>query len=172
MSSPPAKSSPCLGFLTVVEHSELGLAGGYLLLTAAGRPLEFHCTVPVKPTRTQQILYGPTLLPYLCGEQIGQTLLHRSKLTPLAVCTDCQHVLAAREFTTVPLLLVLSAPSAEGNSFALARTLVATASGFSTDQQAVRDNWPAQSDSLDLAEPFARIREALQEAQTGARQAA
>ena len=65
MSSAPPKSAACLGFLTVVEHAELGLLGGYLLLNAAGRPLEFHCTAPVKPNRAQEILYGPTLRPYL-----------------------------------------------------------------------------------------------------------
>ena len=42
-----------------------------MLLNLAGRPLEFHCTAPVKPNRVQQILYGPSLQPYLYGEQIG-----------------------------------------------------------------------------------------------------
>ncbi len=59
-----------------------------MLLNAAGRPLEFHCTAPVKPNRTQEILYGPMLKPYLYGEQIGQTLLAKSKLMPVVVCTD------------------------------------------------------------------------------------
>src|SRR5688500_11494160 len=58
-----------LGFLTVVEHDQFGLVGGYLILNSSGRPLEFHCTAPVKPSRAQQILYGPTLTPYLYGEQ-------------------------------------------------------------------------------------------------------
>src|SRR5436190_16532179 len=106
MSSPSPKSAPCLGFLTVVENAELGLLGGYLLLNAAGRPLEFHCTAPVKPNRAQEILYGPTLRPFLYGEQIGQTLLTKSKLMPLVVCTDSENVLAARDFTHVPLVVV------------------------------------------------------------------
>src|SRR3954451_6478450 len=97
MNAASPKSSPCLGFLTVVENAELGLIGGYLLLNPAGRPLEFHCTAPVKPNRTQEILYGPTLKPFLYGEQIGQTLLTRSKLTPSVVFTDSEAVLAARE---------------------------------------------------------------------------
>ena len=67
-----AKSQPALGFLTVLEHSQHGLMGGYLVLNISGRPLEFHCTAPIKPNRAQQILYGPTLEPYLFGEQIGQ----------------------------------------------------------------------------------------------------
>ena len=61
-----------LGFLTVVENAELGLLGGYLLLNAAGRPLEFHCTAPVKPSRTQEILYGPTLQPFRTASRLGK----------------------------------------------------------------------------------------------------
>ena len=80
MSAIPAKPALCLGFLTVVENETLGLIGGYLLLNAAGRPLEFHCTAPVKPSRTQEILYGPTLRPYLLAEVIGQALVAGSEL--------------------------------------------------------------------------------------------
>jgi hypothetical protein len=176
MSATPKTLAPCLGFLTVVENTELGLLGGYLLLNAAGRPLEFHCTAPVKANRTQEILYGPTLQPYLYGEQIGQTLLTRSKLTPLAVCTDREPVLSARDFTHIPLLLVLatgvSSIPANAIPFSLARNQVITAPHYASDQSAVRDAWPPQADSLDLAEPFQRIREALEEAQKSARQAA
>ena len=55
------RPKPALGFLTVVEHPQHGLFGGYLLLNHGGRPLEFHCTAPIKPNRAQEILYGPTL---------------------------------------------------------------------------------------------------------------
>jgi len=159
----------CLGFLTVIEHAELGLLGGYLLLNPAGRPLEFHCTAPVKPTRTQEILYGRSLMPFLCGEHIGQTLIRRSKLTPLVVCTDREEVLAAREGVDLPMALVLTEDTAADGQFALARCKV-TAS--QPDQAAVQTSWPAQADGLDLLEPFARIREALDEAQKTARMAA
>src|SRR5687767_13549989 len=99
MTAAPAKVGPCLGFLTAVEYAELGYVGGYLLLNASGRPLEFHCTAPVKPTRTQEILYGPTLRTFLLAEQIGQTLLSKSKLTPTVVCTDRPDMLAIRDLT-------------------------------------------------------------------------
>ena len=176
--SSAAKSASCLGFLTVVEHAELGLLGGYLLLNAAGRPLEFHCTAPVKPNRAQEILYGPTLRPFVYGEQIGQTLLNRSKLTPLVVCTDSEPVLAARDFTHVPVVLVRQeagdgglTPEVRGQ-MTLARNLVMTAPHFSSDEAAIRQAWPAEADALDLLEPFARIREALDEAQKSVRAAA
>jgi hypothetical protein len=49
---------------------------------------------------------------------------------------------------------------------------VITAPHYATDQEAVRAAWPPQAEHLDLLEPFARIREALAEAQKGSRQAA
>src|SRR3954469_4212479 len=96
-----AKSVPTLGFLTVVEHPQHGLFGGFLLLTMNGRPLEFHCTAPVKPSRAQQILFGPTLAPYLYGEQIAQTLIAKAGITPCVVWTDQAAVLSVREFVQV-----------------------------------------------------------------------
>lgn len=170
-------SPPCLGFLTVLENAELGFLGGYLLLNASGRPLEFHCTAPIRPNRTQEILYGPTLRQFLFGEQIGQTLLKKSKLTPLVVCTDNDPALAVREFSETPVIHVLGATaglpsSASGSQFQLASNQVVVAPGYLGDEQLIRAAWPAQADHLDLLEPFDRIREALDEAQRSARQAA
>lgn len=169
MSTSPAKSPPSLGFITVVEQAELGLLGGYLLLNAAGRPLEFHCTAPVKPSRAQEILYGATLRPFLYGEQIGQTLLTKSKLTPLVVCTDSEPMLAARDHTHIPLVLV--GESASGSQFQLGGNRLTLPSPYASDAEVIRAAWPALADHLDLAEPFARIREALEEAQKTARAA-
>lgn len=180
MTASPAKSPPCLGFLTVVEQAELGLLGGYLLLNAAGRPLEFHCTAPVKPNRAQEILYGATLRPFLYGEQIGQTLLTKSKLTPLVVCTDSEPMLAVRDHTHFPVALVVSesqgataglSSSALNPAFTLGRNRVTLSAPYAGDEQTIRAAWPTLADHLDLAEPFARIREALEEAQKTARAA-
>jgi hypothetical protein len=102
-----AKSSLAIGFLTVAEYPEHGLFGGYLVLNRLGRPLEFHCTAPIKPSRAQQILYGPTLQPYLYGEQIGRTLVASAKAGPLAVFTDREPALALRELVEVPVVFVL-----------------------------------------------------------------
>jgi hypothetical protein len=177
MTAPSKPSPPCLGFLTVLENAELGYLGGYLLLNAAGRPLEFHCTAPIRANRTQEILYGPTLRPFLFGEQIGQTLLTKSKLTPLVVCTDSEPALAVRDFTEIPVVQVLGAtaglPStAPTTQFRLATNQVAVAAGYQGDEQLIRAAWPPLADHLNLLEPFDRIREALDEAQRSARQAA
>ena len=104
-----ARSRFALGFLTVLDHAEHGLFGGYLVLNTSRRPLEFHCTAPIRPNRAQEILYGPTLEPFLYGEQIGQTLLEKGKIRPSFVCTDRQPVMAVREHVALPVALVLPA---------------------------------------------------------------
>jgi hypothetical protein len=172
MSASTSKTAPCLGFLTIVENAELGLLGGYLLLNVSGRPLEFHCTAPVKPSRTQEILYGPTLRPFMCGELFGQSLLAKSKLTPLVVCTDSDDVLAARAHSDVPMALVLPDGVEDSKSFPLARNRVAVPAAHAADGASIRDCWPSEAEGLDLLEPFARIREALEEAQKSTRAAA
>lgn len=213
-----AKSSPAFGFLTVVDDPRDGLFGGYLVLNAAGRPLEFHCTAPIKPNRAQQILYGPTLEPYLFGEQIGQALLVKARIVPWLVCTDREPALAARAFVDVPMVLVLgcdtpndtcSAPGAEvaaasessaetdglsasvspstesgqGTAFrldpphsgpggpliafTLGRNRLAVPGAGTDDPRLIADRLSRLSDGFDLAEPFQRIREAIEEARRG-----
>jgi hypothetical protein len=223
-----------LGFLTVVAEPQHGLIGGYLLTSANARPLEFHCTVPIRANRAQEILYGPTLSPYLYGEQIAATLMKTSKLRPLAVFTDCEPALAAAGQIEMPLWLVLpstdetadtpvpaATPTASSaaaatrgsvNGSLSSETLpgstlherIDAARGTSAGMTVARHgrNWLAQSvasafaakrltslkpgegsgaggafddrlagiaATLDLSEPFDRIRAAIQEAQRGGR---
>jgi hypothetical protein len=192
------KSVIALGFLTVVEHPQHGLFGGYLVLNRCARPLEFHCTAPIKPNRAQQILYGPTLEPFLYGEQIGQTLVNKARHEPLMVCTDLEPGLAVREHISIPVLLVLpgdddastaavagaAVPSdRRGPSFRRldgahrsppglihfrwGRNNVAVAESAQADQATITQRLADLSLSWDLAEPFCRIREAIDEAQKG-----
>ncbi len=113
MSASDPKSLSAIGFLAILKHRQHGLFGGYLILNTAGRPLEFHCTAPVKPNRAQEILYGPMLEPYLYGEQIGQTLVKKAKIVPRMVWTNSPAALAVREFVTMPVALVLGQDTPE-----------------------------------------------------------
>jgi hypothetical protein len=184
------KTPATIGFLSVHEFEGQGLFGGYLILNLAGRPLEFHCTAPVRPNRAQEILYGPTLKPYLYGEQIGPALLERSTAKPVVVFTDQEAVLAARELTTVPIAyvadeaaLALPAPAAEaawrpdaGHStppapsrsrlrvFRVGAHCLAVDGQRPEDEAQVVQIWQPHAADFDLREPFGRIREALEEA--------
>ena len=184
------KPLTAVGFLTVVKHEQHGFFGGYLLLNVNSRPIEFHCTAPVKPNRAQEILYGPTLEPYLFGEQIGQALISKTKTKPIAVCTDLATVLAAREFVPLPLALVhdpgqnasVSPTPATPQwridashdqpgliTFQLGRNLLGVPSGRDDDRAELSERLSAIADHLDLAEPFERIRSAIEEAQRAGR---
>lgn len=170
---------PALGFLTVVEDAEHGLFGGYLVLNLIGRPLEFHCTTPLKANRAQQILYGPTLAPYLYGEQIAQTLIRKGAVKPRAVFTDQTAVLAARQHVDVPLVLAVddatSQPAGDATrridppqtalkQFGWGRQPLAVDVASATDEQLVLDRLSDVAQDFDLLEPFGRIREAIAEA--------
>lgn len=184
---------PALGFVSVIDDAEAGLYGGYLVLNLIGRPLEFHCTAPLKPNRAQQILYGPTLAPYLYGEQIAQALIRKAAVTPRAVFTDQAAVLAARGLIDLPIVLTelggSSAP-AEGEPdpkrpapggaalrvdppqsprpallrFRWGRQGLAVDATFSADERKVLERLGDVSEDFDLTEPFQRIREAIAEA--------
>lgn len=180
------KPLTAIGFLTVVQHEQHGFFGGYLILNANSRPIEFHCTAPVKPNRAQEILYGPTLEPYLFGEQIGQALISKSKAKPIAVCTDLAAVLAARNFVALPVAVVQDPSQKESDAlvptarqwrvdvshglpglitFQLGRNRLAVPSGRDDDRVQLTEQLAAFADHLDLAEPFDRIRSAIEEAQ-------
>jgi hypothetical protein len=200
-----SKFKPTLGFLTVVEYPQYGLFGGYLVLNAAGRPLEFHCTAPIKPNRAQEILYGPTLESFLYGEQIGQTLISQGSSVPLLICTDREPALAAREHVSAPVVLVLpsgdcpdfrvsengtvpfDAASSDGApkrffrldaphhggprlvTFQLGRNRLALPERADDDRRLIGERLADLAESFDLAEPFQRIRDAIEEAQQAVR---
>lgn len=198
MGADDTKSKPALGFLTVLEHPQHGLFGGYLLLNMAGRPMEFHCTAPIKPNRAQQILYGPTLQAFLYGEQIGHTLLEKAKIVPSFICTDREPVLTVREYVSLPVVLVLppDGPAADQGTeyvridaahpggysrreplpdahclvdFELGQNRLALPERSGDDRRLITERFAGVAGSFDLAEPFTRIREAIEEAQQAVR---
>src|SRR5436190_17163786 len=94
------------GYLSVINSAEHGYFGGYLIVGRLGRPLEFHCTAPVRPSRAQQILYGPTLEPFLLGEQIAGAMLDAAKLKPGLIIANCEATLHARARINAPMVLL------------------------------------------------------------------
>jgi hypothetical protein len=202
MRSGSQKLLPALGFLTVTCDPDQGLFGGYLVLNLLGRPLEFHCTAPVRPNRAQAILYGPSLDPYLCGERIGHTLLEKGRVSPRLVFTDRLPVMAARPLVATSLVLVCGAASqtfagdgaagvaATGTAetaaderaasartqlpglllerFALGAYQLGVLAAHPDDRAQVAEYWPHFADQIALEEPFGRIREAIDEARSGA----
>jgi hypothetical protein len=152
-----------LGFLTAVEDAERGLVGGLLVTNRFGRPLEFQCTTPVKPNRTQQILYGPTLRPFLLAEVIGRTLVEKVSVQPHLVLTESNELLELRSHIDTPVAGV-SADSVEfGLRMKLGQQWLTFHPEFAADRKEIEQRAKQVPDTADLQEPFERIREALTE---------
>lgn len=174
------QQEPVYGYLSTLETPDHGFFGGYLLVSPLGRPLEFHCTAPVQPSRAQQILYGPTLQPYLLGEQIGGTLLTQAKLRPNLVLTDQLAAVCLRSQRDAPMVWLLETAgggeelASEANvqpgllsdcRFTVGGCRWELPHGFGADREAVMDLLTRLAKHVDLAEPFGRIHEAIHEAQ-------
>ncbi len=168
-----AASQDAIGFYTVQYCERAGWTGGYLMLNASGRPLEFHCTLPVRPSRAHEILFGPTLREHIIGEAVGNALLPKARVQPLLICCDQPEALHLDGHLPIPLGLVVEA--AEGEEGPISADTVAGYQSVTIASahclvamekvDAVRLLAAKFADLPDLLEPFSRIREAIQEAQ-------
>jgi hypothetical protein len=188
MPSETAIQEATFGYLSVISSAEHGYFGGYLIVSLLGRPVEFHCTAPVRPSRAQQILYGPTLEPFLLGEQIAGALLDAAKTTPLLILTNSEATLHARSRIKSPMVLLcktaeISAEPADQNrastsltanrpfnsgrheSFSVESFKFILPIGFESEGDDATRLLTELIRHVDLSEPFGRIEEAVREAQ-------
>ncbi len=171
MADQPAPATMSLGFLTVL-HEASGYLGGYLVTNSWGRPLEFRLSTAVQPNRVQQILYGETLEPYIYADLIGKTLVDKTAAPIQLIVTDREPVLELRQRLEVPVLWLAPAddsapPSKNGvevRPAAAGRGPIFCHSRFPADVAGARTLLERLDGSIDLIEPFARIREAIAEA--------
>jgi hypothetical protein len=141
-----------LGFLTVVREGN-AYVGGYLVTNQWGRPLEFRLSTPVQPNRVQQILYAETLEPYICGDLIGKTLIDKTSTAIALVVTDTAAALALRNRLDLPVVYLEAGPDQ-----------IRCHTQYPGDGPLANQMLEKVRNSIDLAEPFRRVREALNEA--------
>jgi hypothetical protein len=159
-------ASANIGFLTVLQESS-GQLGGYLVTNGWGRPLEFRLSTAVQPNRVHQILYGPTLENYICGDLIGKTLFDKTATTVNLIVTDRPAALDLRLKIDVPVVCLVPSGTAAGVEILPARQgreAVICHGKFVADREAIKPLLERLDDAMDLAEPFGRIREAIAEA--------
>jgi hypothetical protein len=156
-----------LGFLTVVRESN-GYLGGYLVTNQWGRPLEFRVSTAVQPNRVQQILYGPTMEPFLCAEVIGKTLVDKAAVPVQLLVTDCRPVLELRLRVETPVAWIAKSPVGEElGCFQAAidgKPALYRHPNVPADAALIQRLLQQLESSFDLAEPFGRVREAMNEA--------
>lgn len=166
------KKDATIAYFTVVADERTGWTGGMLVLDRAGRPLEFQCTLPVRPSRAHEILFGPTLKAHLIAEVIGKALIAKCR-TPLSVlCCDQPEALAIESLTKAPVALIREAAEADEGPITedmLSGAECVNVAGGSffvpMERRADLENIaPFYEDLPDAIEPFERIREAINEA--------
>ncbi|QDU58578.1 hypothetical protein [Aeoliella mucimassa] len=165
--TPPKSSEPVCGFLTVLEDPAAGMVGGLLVLDHRGRPLEFHCTTPIVPSRAEEILYGPTLRPHFYSERLGVALLAKASVKPALVVVNQMDCWQLADETNVPVVLVDPRPKSTQGSPSIddsAPASEACLDRLSPDARPVVEEMLATLERyIDLAEPFERIEEAIRE---------
>ena len=176
MDADASQPLPAFGFLTVLESPEHGFFGGYLVLSSQGRPLEFRCSTPIAPSRAQQILYGPTLRPYLLSEVIGQVLVAGSELPVSVILTDQRDMLPLGLLRREGIVLVEPLPEdgllCASTSFAVAGCCLTPTELTEASNDELLGMLAPLVAHVNLCEPFGRILAALNEAQMASHDAA
>ena len=161
-----------IGYFTVLESERMGWTGGLLVLNRGGRPIEFQCTLPVRPTKVHEILYGATLRQHVIAEAIGPTLLKKVR-TPLSllICDQPESLRLDPPHDCILGLLVDAAEQDEGpmdadflpgyHNIHLAGAEVAVPMERFDDADELMQ---AFADFPDGMEPLQRIRDAVKEA--------
>jgi hypothetical protein len=159
-----------LGFLTIL-HEASGYLGGYLVTNIWGRPLEFRLSSAVQPNRVQQILYSSTLEPYVCADLIGKTLVDKASSPVQLIVTDREAALDLRLKVECPVLWLASVADLQATASGAIARPGSDGQGpllchprFPNDVPLAQELMTRLDSAFDLAEPFARIREAIGEA--------
>lgn len=151
--------------MSTLEVDGRGHVGGLLVTNHTGRPLEFQCTTPVKPDRTQEILYGQALRPWLLGELIGGTLLNRVSIKPDLVVVCNEEMLELRNHTDTPVACLNDTSS--GNRTTAPQKIGGRQLRFhhehTADAAFVESRAHLVPEQADLEEPLGRVQEALSE---------
>lgn len=170
-----------IGFLALEETSDKGGYIGALLVTDdLGKPEEFRVTYPVKPTALQKQLYGSSLIPHigvnLCGTPLFGALkkkpqlliLNDKRFLSLSERVDCSVVYLTRHGERLELKGQDSTDDEDEKSDL--KTAAGTYQPMSvayptTYKSESKENAKSLlgrfSQSIDLLEPFERIRGAL-----------
>lgn len=159
-----------IGFLTAIQTRDKAFVGGLLVTDRFGRPLEFQCTTPVKLNRTQELLYGPTLEPFILGDLLGKALLGKIGVKPTLVVTDRDEMLPLRNLISVPVVSLVDDKILESTATSTGSDVVAIGQhrfrphgDFTSDISRVATLSKNLASDSNLQEPLERVGEALQE---------
>ena len=166
-----------IAYLDVLRLDPAGYLGGILVVDEFGLPLEFRHTVALRPSRLQTTLYGEALDRYLRAAVITTRLLDDLERAPAVVLvTDPLLAIGGDELPVAHMEASGLEPSGPVGTF---REVDGASAGFTLQlrandpptrfiTRADRAGYRSMSDAIlrvaetmDLAEPPARVRAAL-----------
>lgn len=194
---PGSTSLSTTGYYLANENAE-HFVGGLLVLNENARPLEFHCTAPVRPSQSQRILYGATLAEHVLCELIPKLLINKTRQKPSTILVDRNPLLGCRKNIDVPVgclsieknvekqhrdedrSLSSSIQAPADSELVIGDSAFISAGGFEftihtqfrSDESVVLTALESISKTVDIDEPFERLATAIQEASKSSGKAA
>ena len=156
-----------LGYLTCPQDAANNFLGAVLITDSRSRPLHFAYVTPVRPTAMQRLLYGNTLKEHVRIDVITKRLFGDGVPTvPDVLFVDDEELLPSRRVVNVPTAFLTRKSSEEEDASSFTTVRYSTGSN-ALDQERVGQVIAALEDSMDLTDPFKRLRDALKEAMKG-----
>lgn len=153
-----------LCYLTCPQDSAKAFVGAIMLTDYRARPLYFACVSPVRPTKMQRMLYGPTLTEHLKVDVIGTKLLGTVPQVPDVLFVDAPDLIVMRRVAEFPTAFLEKNEKADPGSGTLSTLRYDTGSN-TADDEVIGQIMATLESYVDLVEPFARMTEALKEVQ-------
>ena len=87
-----------------------GYIGAALVVDAKGIPLEFRCSVPVRPSAIQTALYGAPIRDHIAFNLCGQPLLGSLKTNPELCLVESEAEFTLQEHVSIPVFHAYRVP--------------------------------------------------------------
>lgn len=166
-----------LGYLKVVSLSPGTFAGGLMVVDDRGLPIDFRYTDPVTPSKVQQLLYGKALDRYVRQDVIFKHLTEKMEQRPALLLVDDEHLLGLSASVPVAMVVETRMPPLREGAYSQPITatefLLQLGETGSPIRVRLANSEPGAAEKvsellleaarqgLDPAEPFGRIRGAL-----------
>jgi hypothetical protein len=152
-----------LSYLICPQDAAGAFLGALMLTDARLRPLHFSFVSPIRPTKIQRVLYGPTLDEHLRVDVIGNRLIKDLPFVPDVLLVDRLELVAARRVANIPTAFLTKPNDGAPEPGKLTALQYDTGPNVE-DQEVVGQILASLEMTVDLVEPFNRMREALKEA--------
>ena len=80
-----------------------GHFGATLVVDTNGIPLEFRCSVPVRPSPIQTALYGAQIIDHIAFNLCGQPLLESLRVKPAFCLVESESQFSLQEYVSIPV---------------------------------------------------------------------